>query len=183
MRSDSGKGKNSMNQEEYDDDERIGVRSPIARWWDSVRGRPEDEEEEYGETVSVRDIIEPKVSSAPRKDTFRVASIKGSIALTHITNFDETQEVADRLKGGEPQIVTLEGAPADISERLIDFLNGVTYALDGFVERIADNAYLFTPSHIAIHADKVETDEPSAPAPATSAMGAAIKPSFMSGSL
>ena len=142
-----------MNNEEYEDDERIGLKSQLGRWWDQVRGRAEDDEEDYSEPVSVRDITEPKASPAPRKDTFRVASIKGSIAVTRIANFDETQEVADRLKGGEPQIVTLEGTAADIAERLIDFLNGVTYALDGFVEKIAENAYLFTPSHIAIHAE------------------------------
>ncbi|MEI6431438.1 MAG: cell division protein SepF [bacterium] len=172
-------GETQMQHEDYDDEEeRVGMRrNPIGRWFDSIRGRPEDEEE-YEEAVSVRDITEPKVNASPRKDNLRVASIKGSIALTPITNFDETQEVADRLKGGEPQIVTLDGAPAEISERLIDFLNGVTYALDGFVEKIADAAYLFTPSHIAIHAEKVGSQ--TSP---TSGQGSGASSPFMSGSL
>ena len=167
-----------MNNEEYEDDDRVGLRSQLGRWWDQVRGRTEDEEE-YGEPVSVRDITEPKAMPAPRKDTFRVAAIKGSITLTRVSNFDETQEVADRLKGGEPQVVTLEGTPAEVSERLIDFLNGVTYALDGFVEKIAENAYIFTPSHIALHSEK--SDEPVVTPPQmVQPAGAAARASFRS---
>jgi cell division inhibitor SepF len=54
----------------------------------------------------------------------------------------------------------LEKTPPDVAERLIDFLNGVTYAMDGYVERISEGAYLFTPAHIAIHAEGPEQPQP-----------------------
>ena len=77
-----------------------------------------------------------------------------------VTSFTDIQRAADRLKAGEPQIINLERTPAEVSERLIDFLNGVTYALDGYVEKIAEGAYLFTPSHIAIHAESSGSSDP-----------------------
>ena len=130
-----------------------GIRSHLGRWWDQVRGRTDVIEEEVEEEPTpIRGLNATETSTMPRRDTFRVAAIKGSIALTQIANFGDTQKVADRLKAGEPQIVNLEKTAPEVAERLIDFLNGVTYALDGCVEKISEAAYLFTPAHIAINA-------------------------------
>ena len=90
-------------------------------------------------------------------ETIRIAAAReGSITVMPVTSFADIQKCADRLKAGEPQIVNLERTPPEVAERLIDFLNGVTYALDGFVEKIADGAYLFTPAHILIQTDGPE---------------------------
>jgi len=100
-------------------------------------------------------------SSSRRAETIRIAAAReGSITVMPVSSFADIQKAADRLKAGEPQIINLEKTPPEIAERLIDFLNGVTYALDGFVEKIAEGAYLFTPSHIII-----QTDGPEPPAP------------------
>jgi len=145
---------------EQDEDEMSGggLRSQLGRWWHQVRGRADEDEEAYddGSVVSAPE----RAPMTPRRDTFRVAAIKGSITVTQISNFGDTQKVADRLKGGEPQIVNLEETPPEVAERLIDFLNGVTYALDGYVEKVAEGAYLFTPAHIAIHAEGPEPPQP-----------------------
>ena len=96
-------------------------------------------------------------TSSRRSETIRIAaSREGSITVMPVTSFADIQKCADRLKSGEPQIVNLEKTPPEVAERLIDFLNGVTYALDGFVEKVSDGAYLFTPSHIAIQTDGPE---------------------------
>lgn len=96
-------------------------------------------------------------NSSRRSETIRIAaSREGSITVMPVTSFADIQKCADRLKSGEPQIVNLESTPPEVAERLIDFLNGVTYALDGFVEKVADGAYLFTPSHISIQTDGPE---------------------------
>jgi FtsZ-interacting cell division protein YlmF len=119
-----------------------GLRSQIGRWWEKVQGRSYDDDTEAYEE-----------DPAPVSITPERSAIKGSITLQTIENFADTQKVADRLKAGEPQVVNLEKTTPDVAERLIDFLNGVTYALDGYVEKVAEGAYLFTPSHIAIHAE------------------------------
>jgi cell division inhibitor SepF len=131
-----------------------GLRSQIGRWWEKVQGRSyDDDTEAYEEDPAPVSITPERSASNVGKHHFRIASIKGSITLQTIENFADTQKVADRLKAGEPQVVNLEKTTPDVAERLIDFLNGVTYALDGYVEKVAEGAYLFTPSHIAIHAE------------------------------
>ena len=75
---------------------------------------------------------------------------------THITvrraiqTFDDARRAADGLKAGQQQIVNLEQTSGDMTERIIDFLNGATYALDGSVEKIGEMVYLFTPSSVII---------------------------------
>lgn len=152
-----------------------GLRSRWKRLRESLLGgRPEEDEEgEYEDnggpavqtaTATASQWGRPAASgapSAPPRDTFRVAtSRRGTISVSQILNFNDTQKVADRLKEGEPQVVNLEKTPAEVAERLIDFLNGVTYALDGYVEKVSEGAYLFTPANIAIHAEGPEPTQP-----------------------
>ena len=67
-----------------------------------------------------------------------------------IHSLDNAQQAGDGLKEGRSQIVNLEKASPEICARVIDFLNGVTYALDGYVEKVGDKVYMFTPSNIVI---------------------------------
>ncbi len=84
---------------------------------------------------------------------------------THITvrraiqTFDDARRAADGLKDGQQQIVNLEQTSSDMTERIIDFLNGATYALDGSVEKIGEMVYLFTPSSVIIDIE----DKPATP--------------------
>ena len=78
-----------------------------------------------------------------------------SVWLT-VKSFENAQQAADGLKDGHQQIVNLEKATPDLCARIIDFLNGVTYALDGFVEKVGEKVFLFTPSNYVI---EVENDQ------------------------
>jgi cell division inhibitor SepF len=69
------------------------------------------------------------------------------------TTFNDARVAADGLKSGQQQVVNLERASADMAERIIDFLNGVTYALDGTVEKIGDKVYLFAPANVEVELD------------------------------
>jgi len=70
-----------------------------------------------------------------------------------IQSLENAQEAADGLKAGHQQIVNLEKASPEICGRVIDFLNGVTYALDGYVEKVGDRVYLFTPANYIIEVE------------------------------
>ncbi len=67
--------------------------------------------------------------------------------------FEDAKLAADGLKGGEHQIVNLERATPQMGERIIDFLNGVCYALDGTVERVGDKVYMFVPANVQVEVD------------------------------
>jgi cell division inhibitor SepF len=86
-----------------------------------------------------------------RPVTLRLHSARVShVSVRQPQSFDDARLAADGLKDGRQQIVNLEKTTPDMSERIIDFLNGVTYALNGFVEKVGDRVYLFAPSNVVI---------------------------------
>lgn len=69
-------------------------------------------------------------------------------------NFNDAQDVADRFKDAIPVILNLQGADSDLAKRLIDFSSGLTYALDGGMERVADKVFMLTPQNVEVSADQ-----------------------------
>lgn len=69
-------------------------------------------------------------------------------------NFNDVQDVADKFKDSIPVILNLQGTETDLSKRLIDFSSGLTYALDGGMQRIADKVFLLTPHNVEVSAEE-----------------------------
>jgi cell division inhibitor SepF len=69
-------------------------------------------------------------------------------------SFNDAQQVADRFKDQVPVILNLQGVETDLSKRLIDFASGLTYALDGGMQRIADKVFMLTPRNVEISAEE-----------------------------
>jgi cell division inhibitor SepF len=67
--------------------------------------------------------------------------------------FNDAQRIADTLKVGVPVIVNLQSADSDLAKRLIDFASGLTYALDGSMQRVADKVFLLTPHTVTVSAE------------------------------
>ncbi len=69
-------------------------------------------------------------------------------------SFNDAQQVADAFKDSIPVILNLQGSETDLSKRLIDFASGLTYALDGGMQRIADKVFMLTPRNVEISAEE-----------------------------
>jgi cell division inhibitor SepF len=69
-------------------------------------------------------------------------------------SFNDAKQIADRLKGATPVIVNLQEADQDLSKRLIDFSSGLTYALNGNMQRIAERVFLLTPPNVEVSAEE-----------------------------
>ncbi len=69
-------------------------------------------------------------------------------------NFNDAQQIADQYKEQIPVILNLQGSDTDLSKRLIDFSSGLTYALDGGMQRIADKVFLLTPRNVEVSAEE-----------------------------
>ena len=81
----------------------------------------------------------------------------GGIAQVHLVvprGFNDAKQIADRFKRSVPVIVNLQDADVDLSKRLIDFSSGLTYALNGTMQRIADKVFLLTPPNIEVSAEE-----------------------------
>jgi cell division inhibitor SepF len=69
-------------------------------------------------------------------------------------SFNDAQQVADRFKDSIPVILNLQNSETDLAKRLIDFASGLTYALDGGMQRIADKVFMLTPRNVEISAEE-----------------------------
>jgi len=78
----------------------------------------------------------------------------GQVHLVVPKSFNDAQQVADKFKEQIPVILNLQGSDTDLSKRLIDFASGLTYALDGGMQRIADKVFLLTPRNVEVSAEE-----------------------------
>jgi cell division inhibitor SepF len=69
-------------------------------------------------------------------------------------SFNDAQQIADKFKDSIPVILNLQSSETDLSKRLIDFASGLTYALDGGMQRIADKVFMLTPRNVEISAEE-----------------------------
>ncbi len=123
-----------------------------ARLRDGLLGTEEPEDEEEGQTVANPTVQQHQGRSAA---SLRLQATRtGRVAVRlNAQVFEDAKVAADGLKNGEHQVVNLERATPQMAERIIDFLNGVIYALDGKVERVGDRVYMFVPANVAVEVD------------------------------
>jgi cell division inhibitor SepF len=100
---------------------------------------------------------EPRVRESPQ----RVARIEAvpnpgnvKVHLVLPRSFNDAQQIADKYKQGIPVILNLQSADTELSKRLIDFASGLTYALSGGMQRVADKVFLLTPRNVEVSAEQ-----------------------------
>ena len=69
-------------------------------------------------------------------------------------SFNDAQQIADQFKDAVPVIINLQGTDTELSKRLIDIASGLTYALEGGMQRIADKVFLLTPRNVEVSAEE-----------------------------
>lgn len=89
-----------------------------------------------------------------RKSKGNIVSIhsqqQSKVVLNEPRSYDETQEVADHLKSRRSVIVNLQRVPSDQAIRIVDFLSGTVYALNGSISKIGPSIFLCTPDNVEI---------------------------------
>ncbi|NMP21632.1 cell division protein SepF [Sulfobacillus harzensis] len=118
-------------------------------------GLEEVEEDEF-ET----EVDEPSQSvsdwedEVPKRKRSGVVSLPTSrnmrVVVMHPRTLEEGQAIADQVKGRRPVIVNLDLAEERAGQRLLNFLSGVAYALDGGLRKVGDNIFLITPSNVEV---------------------------------
>ena len=84
------------------------------------------------------------------RDRHRDASASSRPHVVVPSRFGDAKEIADRLKDNRPVIVNLQVADRDLQRRMIDFCSGVTYALSGEMEKVADQVFLLAPTNVKV---------------------------------
>ncbi|MHB1652139.1 MAG: cell division protein SepF [Desulfitobacteriaceae bacterium] len=120
-------------------------------------GERETEEEELmeeGEKEEVREEVRgrrknPQVVSIHTQKQMRVVVMEPS-------SFEESQSIADQLKNRRPVIVNLENTDRNLAKRIVDFISGTTYALNGNMQKVGNGIFLFVPSNVDISGEARE---------------------------
>jgi cell division inhibitor SepF len=121
----------------------------------------EDETETVDNAKSKNELnrpIEPRNSFNQTKPENRIPAVQGGknqfkLVVIEPRSFDECPKLVDNLKGKKPVIVNLEKIEADTARKIFDFLSGATYALDGNVQRVANNIFIFAPENVDVLAN------------------------------
>jgi cell division inhibitor SepF len=106
-----------------------------------------DPEPEPDDRTDVMRPGRPRVAAVPGPGSVRVH-------LVVPRSFNDAQQIADKFKDAIPVILNLQSSDQDLSKRLIDFASGLTYALDGGMQRVADKVFLLTPRNVEVSAEE-----------------------------
>ncbi len=155
--------------EEYHDDydEEVGGAAPEAEIEDRYRERPNvrrlrRRRDEFDDIFADDDAGEAAGGGA-RGARGRATTVLKPVGRTngdvrvHLVvpkSFNDAQQIADKFKDSIPVILNLQSSDTDLSKRLIDFASGLTYALDGGMQRIADKVFMLTPRNVEISAEE-----------------------------
>jgi cell division inhibitor SepF len=113
-------------------------------WTESEADRPASRAQ--ARAARVREM-RPQIEAVPNP-----ASVRVHLVLPR--SFNDAQQIADKFKQGIPVILNLQGSDAELSKRLIDFTSGLTYALNGGMQRVADKVFLLTPRNVEVSAEQ-----------------------------
>lgn len=100
-------------------------------------------------------------SSKPERRFTITSSNSFKLVLLEPKIFDECPRLVDSLKSKKPIIVNLEKTDVGVARKIFDFLSGATYALDGNVQKVANNIFIFAPANVDIAGGI--TEDPASP--------------------
>ena len=92
----------------------------------------------------------PSIRPQPISASIRPVAAESTPKVVAPARFGDAKEIADCLKSNRPVIVNLQVAERDLQRRMIDFCSGVTHALSGEMEKVADQVFLLAPSNVKV---------------------------------
>jgi cell division inhibitor SepF len=75
------------------------------------------------------------------------------LIITKPREFSEAQQIVEHVKNRKPVLVNLEEAEKEESKRIIDFISGATYALDGNMQKVSQQIFVFAPAQVEVNAE------------------------------
>ena len=152
-------------RDEYDEEPEYDAREPERDLEERYRERPNvrrlstrrrrdeiddifaDDSPAERRTTRLRTVEPGAPTNGGRRESSRVH-------LVIPKSFNDAQDIADKFKDQIPVIVNLQGIDRDLSKRLVDFASGLTYALDGGMQQIAEKVFLLTPRNVEVSAEE-----------------------------
>ncbi|AFM42621.1 hypothetical protein Desaci_3740 [Desulfosporosinus acidiphilus SJ4] len=118
-----------------------------------IMGFADDEQEEDLFEEQEKETMDQEEVRTSRKNA-PVVSIHTQkqmrVVVLEPNTFEDAQNIADQLKSRRPVIVNLENAEKVLAKRIVDFISGTTYALNGNMQKVGNGIFLFVPNNVDI---------------------------------
>ena len=105
----------------------------------------ENEDEEEVEDKKIFGRKNNKVVNMPQSQSQAIKMV-----ISQPTNFEQSDEICSFLKEKKSVIVNLEYVNKDVARRIVDFISGGVYALDGYIQKVSNSIFLVAPSNYEI---------------------------------
>ena len=103
-----------------------------------------------------------KARKAPRERVVDVGGNETKVILFNPKTFEEAGELVNHLMAYHSLVMTLDGIPTESARRLLDFMSGITFALQGKITPISAKTYFISPENVDLlgaRPDGAETDD------------------------
>ena len=133
--------------DEFDDD--YEDEKPKKGLFKKEKPAYDDDEEEF-------EIKKPARSNSkvtPMRQPARRNAPAMEVCVIKPNNMDDSREITETLLSGRTVILNLEGLDLEDAQRIIDFISGAAFAIDGNLQKISNSIFLVTPAHVDISGD------------------------------
>ena len=107
----------------------------------------------------LRAVEQPKETNRGQVTQMNVNTMMSKVIIREPKDYSDAQNIADCLKEGLPVFVNLQRLDKGQGRRVIDFLSGTIYSLDGEIKRVGNDLFLCTPSSIGTDGSVTETKD------------------------
>ena len=113
-------------------------------------------DDDYDDENEDEDIKDPKGKS---KTVTPTGNISGKMILLEPRAYSESQQIADHLKKKNTVVVNMKRVTPDQAKRIVDFLSGTVYALEGDLQKIGAGIFLCTPKNVDVEGAITDDDD------------------------
>ncbi len=122
--------------------------------WIGITDEYDEEQEEFFEQNEREEDDEPIIPSGKRGKVVNIhTTTQLKVVVIQLQNFDDAKDIADHLKNKKPVVINLEQLDKDVARRVVDFLSGVVYGVDGNIQKVASGIFLLAPYNVGIMGD------------------------------
>ena len=130
----------------------MGAMNKMLKWI----GISEDEYDDENEflTDGMEEAEDPVIPTGKRGKVVNIhATTQLKVVVIQLQSFEDAKDIADHLKSKKPVVINLEKLEKDVSRRVVDFLSGAVYGVDGNSQKVANGIFLIAPYNVGIMGD------------------------------
>ena len=130
---------------------------------EDIEQEPEEVTEEESYYESEEEDFTEDTRYSKRRSNAKVVGLPSAVKMRMIVyqpkSNEDTQDIIDNLKARKPVVINLEEMDNDIAQRVLDFVSGAVYALNGNIKKVSKGIFVIAPSNVDIATNNADEEE------------------------